>query len=436
MISASEWKAYNDGISRISDAAEKETERRLLVWHTLNPDATVAEAREYAKEVMAAVVQSYDSVAASFAAKWYDYRAERGGARLDQAVTSAVYSPETADAVARYQAKKLVKGDFEGFAKSCGEYARNDALRSLNETIMANAKRDRRKGVRFARVPTGSETCTFCLMLASHGAVYHTRKTAGEFKHFHRSCDCKVVPGFEDDPDAELVEGYKPKELRAAWRSFKEIEAYGLSKAQENALKMASYRSFKLANYGEVAYADVLNSAMCEAAKEFRAGGKTVDSYEATVNRFVRLLGEQVGVKASGSWAVNSKGKPIFAVPDGNELWVMMVAMKPGEEVKLLPQERDIVPDVKTAGGYAEFKTPKSVGKVASRLTHAAEQISAREDQAGTVYLSFLRLDGDEDKAISIAQRFVDDETIQNLCVIHADGTTRTLKKKDAGLGS
>ena len=51
----------------------------------------------------------------------------------------------------------------------------------------------------FARVPTGTETCTFCLMLASRGAVYHTRKTAGERGRFHRGCDCKVVPSVEGD---------------------------------------------------------------------------------------------------------------------------------------------------------------------------------------------------------------------------------------------
>ena len=51
-------------------------------------------------------------------------------------------------------------------------------------------------------------------MPASRGAVYHTRKSAGEWKHFHRGCDCKVVPGFDSDSDAELVEGVRPKELR------------------------------------------------------------------------------------------------------------------------------------------------------------------------------------------------------------------------------
>ena len=71
-------------------------------------------------------------------------------------------------------------------------------------------------------------------MLASRGAVYHTRKTAGEFRHFHRRCDCKVVPGFEVDPDAELVEGVRPEELRDQWaackRADEEVSAPGLTK--------------------------------------------------------------------------------------------------------------------------------------------------------------------------------------------------------------
>ena len=46
----------------------------------------------------------------------------------------------------------------------------------------------------FASMPTGFETYTFCLMIVSRGAVYHTRKSAGEWKHFHRGCDCKVAP--------------------------------------------------------------------------------------------------------------------------------------------------------------------------------------------------------------------------------------------------
>lgn len=213
MISAAEFAAYNREVARIGDRAASDVESSVLAWCRSHEDATVAERREAAKLIMEGFVQGYDDVAAEFAAQWYDHRAEQGGARLEQAITTTTYKPESVDAVARYQAKKLAKGGDAAFAKACGEFARNDAFRSLNETISANVGRDKDKGVRFARVPAGLETCAFCIMLASRGAVYRTRKTAGEFKHFHRRCDCKIVPGFEDDPDAELVEGFRPREL-------------------------------------------------------------------------------------------------------------------------------------------------------------------------------------------------------------------------------
>lgn len=149
-----------------------------------------------------------------------------------------VYEPGSVDDVARYQAKKLAKEGDAAFARACGEFARNDAFRSLNETIIANVGRDRDRGAMFARVPTGTETCAFCLMLASRGAVYHTRKTAGEWRHFHRGCDCKVAPSFEGDPDAELVQGVMPRELYERYKQFKEIdETEGLSSAEKDELK-------------------------------------------------------------------------------------------------------------------------------------------------------------------------------------------------------
>ena len=238
MISAEEFREYNRGAAEIGDDAASAVEQRVLGWCRSHEGASVAEKREAAKLIMEGFVQAYDDKAAVFASQWYDYRAEQGGARLKQAVTMTVYEPGSVDDVARYQAKKLAKEGDAAFARACGEFARNDAFRSLNETIIANVGRDRDKGAMFARVPTGFETCTFCLMLASRGAVYHTRKTAGEWGRFHRGCDCKVVPSFEGDPDAELVQGVKPRELYARYKQFKEIdETEGLSSAEKDELK-------------------------------------------------------------------------------------------------------------------------------------------------------------------------------------------------------
>lgn len=70
----------------------------------------------------------------------------------------------------------------------------------------------------WARVPTGAETCGWCLMLCSRGPVYHSAYSAGaqledylalqdydagqglsrdDMDEWHPGCDCKVVPVFD-----------------------------------------------------------------------------------------------------------------------------------------------------------------------------------------------------------------------------------------------
>lgn len=221
MISAADWDAYNAAVSGMADGMAKRAELLILAWMADNPDASVAEVREAAKSIMEGIAQVADEAAATLAAEWYDERARASGVALESAVTAAVYSADDVDRAARYQAKKLAEGDKAGFARRCGEFVRNDALKSLNETIVANVGRDSDRGARFARVMTGAENCAFCLMLAGRGAVYHTRETAGEFRRFHRGCDCKVVPSFSDDPMETLVEGRDPKD---AYRIYSRIE--------------------------------------------------------------------------------------------------------------------------------------------------------------------------------------------------------------------
>lgn len=257
MISRADFDAYGRAVSAITDGASAECERQVVAWCRANPDATVAEVREAAREIMDGLAQVYDEASASFAAEWYDAQAQAAGARLPEAVTVTTYSPEQVERVARYQAAKLVAGDVEGFARACGEFLENGVRRSLNETIIANAGRDRESGVRFARVPTGRESCTFCLMLASRGAVYHSRETAGLQSHYHRGCDCKIVPGFESDPGAEIVEGYNPSALysdyldgkfgtfkskrRGTNRRKRELVADGTGRRFENVGEMSRY---------------------------------------------------------------------------------------------------------------------------------------------------------------------------------------------------
>ena len=70
------------------------------------------------------------------------------------------------------------------------------------------AKNASRDGVHRACVPAGAETCTFCAMLVSRGAVCATARNAGEQDHYRRGCDCKIVPSFGGNA---VVEGCDPR---------------------------------------------------------------------------------------------------------------------------------------------------------------------------------------------------------------------------------
>lgn len=213
MIAADQWRAYNEAVDSIRSAAEAEVREGVASWLEGHPGATVAEAREEAARIMCGAVQRHDKAAASLAAEWYDAQGRAQGARLDRAVTAPAFSAEAVSRLARYQVRKYQDGDLAGFAAMCGEFAANDAMRSVNDTILRNARRDKSRGARFARVTSGRNTCAFCLMLAGRGAVYHTRESAGAFSEWHRHCTCKVVPSFSGDQWETLVEGRDPKAI-------------------------------------------------------------------------------------------------------------------------------------------------------------------------------------------------------------------------------
>lgn len=425
MISSAEFAAYNRAVARIGDKAASDVESSVLAWCRANASASVAEKREAAKLIMEGYIQGYDDIAAEFAAEWYDHRAQKSGVALDQAITMTTYEPESVDAVARYQAKKLAKGGDAEFAKACGEFARNDAFRSLNETIVANVGRDRDKGARFARVPTGFETCTFCLMLASRGAVYHTRKSAGEWKHFHRGCDCKVVPSFERDPYAEVVEGVKPRELQELYEQFREIESHRLPKAQEDALKAARVDAARGVLSADVRARSDIELAACfdagvkDALKRFRKS-KTIDSYDATVNAYLSLLGDAYGIELVGERFVNGKGKCNGADPNGEELWIAVKARLSGMYLYASHEHPSV--DFETESGLVEFKTPRSIRKVNDLLVNASRKFDAYPGEKKAVVVSLLRLPNAEEKALTAAANFTRDGTLDEVVVLGQDG--------------
>ena len=72
--------------------------------------------------------------------------------------------------------------------------------------------------VRYARVPQSPHPCTYCMMYASRGFVYHTEFSAGSKEagnEFHTHCNCKVVPSWDESG----LEGYDKDEWKAQWKA-------------------------------------------------------------------------------------------------------------------------------------------------------------------------------------------------------------------------
>lgn len=210
MLSRAAFDRYDRQVRNIADGAADYTRRMVSAYLGQNPDASVAECREFAREVMAEAVRIYGDASATAAADYYDSVMEKASNGAKPALLHSEVDAEQVEKVARYQAGMLIKGDTQGFVKECGSYASDATRQAANRTMLENARRDGKRGVRYARITTGAENCAFCYMLASRGFVYKSDKSAVLFGHNHRGCNCEVVPS----TDADGLEGYDPDGMR------------------------------------------------------------------------------------------------------------------------------------------------------------------------------------------------------------------------------
>ncbi len=212
---------YDARIQRLGDAAYNTVYRRVTQFMKRFPSASVDRVRDFTIDSVTYAVSVYGDAASTCAADLYDEMAEASGAKLAPAVLDTSDVSGFIEKEVRYQAGKLIADERGEFTAAVAAKAADQVSRRANETMRRNAKRD---GLRYARVPMGGETCTFCIMLASRGFVYKSSKTAGEGNHFHANCRCKVVPQFDKNGRETKVEGYDPDELLQRWAKFSEID--------------------------------------------------------------------------------------------------------------------------------------------------------------------------------------------------------------------
>lgn len=205
--SLEQFRLANAELSRLVQA---ELEAFFRSLNLSNPAAV----RDALLEFLPVLTAQYGDVAATLAADWYDEtRAASGATGRFRAVTAPGVSTEAVEAKVRYLAGHLWTPDPVGMLGGLLTAADKYVKQPGRDTMASNA---RREGARFARVPTGKKTCSFCLILASRDAVYATKQAAGDRRNtgkgdsFHGKCDCQVVRiGKESDyPKGYLPDNY------------------------------------------------------------------------------------------------------------------------------------------------------------------------------------------------------------------------------------
>ena len=205
----------------------------------------IAQCRELVLQALATVMPTYTTMAAQASADFYDAARELVvGERLGaQAISD--YDPAKTEGAVRAFVRFVIDGRVETFNEQVLQRIDYEMKRSANMSVVENGRRDPRR-VRYARVPTGAETCDFCLMLASRGFVYQSEGTAGA-GHTHYACDCRCIPGW----DGMEVEDYDPRSIYDRWQDA--IDAKAKERAERNGTTVSEERAAIMAAYGRAA---------------------------------------------------------------------------------------------------------------------------------------------------------------------------------------
>lgn len=199
---------YRQQVANLSNQA-KNYSQKLLLAEALEAGDWVA-LEQLILEILQEINDSFLPVSQEIAGLYLDVVASVAGVSPRQPVQATPDRSETLENWAREivtrqqnQTPELTVQTLEEAAQKLGEQAKYMTDRESFETLVREI--DSRQQ-RFARVPSGRETCGFCTMLASRGFVYRSAEKASSY---HRYCDCVLVPGY---PGIE-VDGYDPDGL-------------------------------------------------------------------------------------------------------------------------------------------------------------------------------------------------------------------------------
>lgn len=174
---------YSRALNAVSDRARSQLAAALMqVDYTMDVAAI--------REAVAAIMRLYCGVSSRLASRlakeFYDGLRLRFGIEDGyEAEDYDVYNPEATEGAVRAFMQSIVEGKAaEVVVNLCLDRLGYEVNRTANVCVARNAAADPRHP-QWARIPTGSETCDFCMMLASRGFAYWSEETAS---HTHGNC--------------------------------------------------------------------------------------------------------------------------------------------------------------------------------------------------------------------------------------------------------
>ena len=232
-----------DEVNGISADAQARVLRVLqgIQWTPEN----IAECRDLVIQALAQVMPTYTTMAAQASADFYDAARELVVGEKMGAQAISDFDMRKTEGAVRGFVRFVLDGRIDTFNDQVLQRIDYEMKRSANMSVVENGRRDPKK-VRYARVPTGAETCDFCLMLASRGFVYQSESTASA-SHVHSHCDCRITPGW----DGMEVEDYDPQAIYDRWQDA--IDAKAKERAERKGTIVSKERSAIMAGYGRAA---------------------------------------------------------------------------------------------------------------------------------------------------------------------------------------
>ncbi|MCR4870840.1 MAG: hypothetical protein K5859_06030, partial [Atopobiaceae bacterium] len=198
----------------------------LSSFYEENPSATTEQARECVIEAIRDALSIYGEHSAAMACDLFDEICEAEGI----SATSRIYDTvdmKTVEEKIHWAAKFHADGHPEQFEARSQDIAAYYVRRNALENVIKNCEEN---NVRYARVPTGFETCGFCLMLAGRGFVYHSEASAIGSHGLHNHCDCIVIPGKKG---RTRIDGYNSEDIQKRFSEVSNSVRYDARKKWE-----------------------------------------------------------------------------------------------------------------------------------------------------------------------------------------------------------